>query len=212
MWSLCYFLSLCQNTWEKQLRGGRIYFGSYFEKFWSVVPWLCCSGTVLSQNIMAGSIWRTETRDNIYPSEACPPSPTRWPTSSNKAPPLNGSFGYEYLWASHLSKVHWLANKPVFFFFEVLLTLFFRGVSGFFNQKYRHQDASSLLWSLLNGLMTKCGLLTSTASSSFWASLSNDSLCNLRKQKNLFVPELFPHSLLLSLLNIVKQWKKKKTC
>lgn len=50
---LCYQLFVTvMNTWEKQHRGGKIYFGSPFQRFYSMVGWFHYVGPEMTENIM----------------------------------------------------------------------------------------------------------------------------------------------------------------
>jgi hypothetical protein len=41
-WCVSQFFVAVTNIWEKQFQGGRIYFGSWLQRFQSVVGWLHC--------------------------------------------------------------------------------------------------------------------------------------------------------------------------
>jgi hypothetical protein len=82
-------------SWEKQLKGGVIHFGSQFQRFRSMVGWLHYFGPEVRQSIMVDRAWlcrashlraarkqgaRGRSRDKMYPSKAW----FQWPPSSVK--------------------------------------------------------------------------------------------------------------------------------
>jgi hypothetical protein len=49
------FPSLWQNTWDNQLKGGHVYFGSLLQKFLPMVIWHYCFGPAETQYVMVGA-------------------------------------------------------------------------------------------------------------------------------------------------------------
>jgi hypothetical protein len=78
------------STWEVQFKGQKIYFGSQFQRCWSMVPWPYCFRPEARLNIMVvGSVAQEDAhfmaargQGQDIPFKSTAP----WPTSSNKAP------------------------------------------------------------------------------------------------------------------------------
>jgi hypothetical protein len=98
-----------QNTWEKQPKEGKVCLGSQFQRFQLMVTWPHCSGLVLKQNILTGSMWLfTSWQPGGRGQNITFQDMSQWSASSNKSLLLNSPLRNELV----DGLIHWWTQTP----------------------------------------------------------------------------------------------------